>query len=198
MTQPNAGQQASDRVELAITPATAWKAAVTLVRLFLGAWMLNSGYSYWAQKFGLPPAFPQPLGTLPLSNQMLVTMIEVGLFDFVKTIEILGGLCLILGLFVPAATLVLLPVSAIVFFNAVFLNQRADRLFDVTYMGVSCLYMNLFVVLAYIRYYLPLLSLRSTPGSLRDLGRLPKILGNDGGDPRAWTTEARKENDSDQ
>lgn len=185
MTQPETSEKASDCVEITLTAGMACKTAVTLVRLFLGAWMLNSGYSYWAQKFGLPPAFPQPLGTLPLSNQMLVTMIEVGLFDFVKTIEILGGLCLIFGVFVPVATLVLLPVSAIVFFNAVFLNQRTDRVFDVTYMGVSCLYMNILVALAYIRYYLPMLSLRSAPGSLRDLGRLPEILGKDAGGPRS-------------
>ena len=178
MTQPNT------RVEIALTAGTAWKAFVTLVRLFLGAWMVNSGYSYWAQKYGLPPAFPQPLGTLPPSNQMLVTMIEVGLFDYVKTIEVLGGLCLVFGVFVPAATLILLPVSAIVFFNAAVLNQRTDRLLDVTYMGVSCLYMNVFLALTYIRYYLPMLSLRSTPGSLRDLGRLPEVLGKDAGDSR--------------
>lgn len=165
-----------DRVEIAPNAKTLWSVAITLMRLFLGAWMLNSGYSYWAQKFGLPPAFPQPFGTLPASNQMLVTMIEVGLFDFVKTVEIIGGLCLILNVFVPAATLMLLPVSAIVFFNAVFLNQRADQLFNVTYMGVSCLYLNLIVALAYIHYYLPMLSLRSSAGGLADLKRLPEAF----------------------
>ena len=149
-----------------MTPATLGKTAITLMRLFLGAWMVNSGYSYWAQVFGLPPAFPQPLGTLPLSNQMLVTMIEVGLFDFVKTIEIIGGLFLIFGVFVPLATLVLLPVSAIVFYNAIFLNLRTDRLLDVTYMGVSCLYMNVIIALAIFRYYLPMLAFRSSPGGL--------------------------------
>lgn len=184
MPEPKTSQPANGRVEITLSAATAWKALVTLVRLFLGAWMVNSGYSYWAQKFGLPPAFPQPLGTLPLSNQMLVTMIEVGLFDFVKTVEIVGGLCLIFGAFVPAATLLLLPVSAIVFFNAVVLNQRTDRLFDVTYMGVSCFYMNIFVALAYFRYYLSLLSFRTTPGSVRDLGRFPEIFDNHAGDSR--------------
>jgi uncharacterized membrane protein YphA (DoxX/SURF4 family) len=168
---------ANDRkVEIALTFDTLWKMTITLLRLFLGAWMLNSGYSYWAQKLGLPPAFPQPLGTLPLSNQMLVTMIEVGLFDFVKTVEIIGGLCLILGIFVPAATLLLLPVSAIVFYNAVFLNLRIDRLFSPTYMGVSCLYINVIVALAYIRHYLPMLTLRSSPGSLRDLAGVSDIF----------------------
>ncbi len=172
--------QDGDRIEISLTLDTLWQASVTLMRLFLGAWMVNSGYSYWAQKLGLPPAFPQPFGTLPLSNQMLVTMIEVGLFDFVKTVEIVGGLCLIFGIFVPAAILLLLPISAIVFYNAVFLNLRADRLLSPTYMGVSCLYMNIIVALAYIRYYLPMLSLRSTSGSLSDLATLPKIYDNQG------------------
>jgi len=153
-----------ERVQIALDVRTLLWGVITLMRLFLGAWMLNSGYSYWAQEFGLPPAFPQPFGTLPASNQLLVTMVEVGLFDFVKTVEIIGGLCLILGVFVPAATLLLLPVSAVVFYNAVFLNLRTDRLFDPTYMGVSCLYMNVIIALAYVRYYLPMLSLRSALG----------------------------------
>lgn len=174
---------AGDTVAISLTLDTLWKAVVTLLRLFLGAWMLNSGYSYWAQQFGLPPAFPQPLGTLPLSSQMLVTLIEVGLFDFVKTIEIIGGICLILGVFVPAATLLLLPVSAIVFYNAVFLNLRTDRLLSPTYMGVSCLYINVIVAIAYIRHYLPMLRLRSSPGGLRDLVRLPEIFGRPSDSP---------------
>lgn len=173
----------NDRVEIALNASTLWGGAITLLRLFLGAWMLNSGYSYWAQEFGWPPAFPQPFGTLPASNQMLVTMVEVGLFDFVKTVEVIGGLCLIFGVFVPAATLLLLPVSAVVFYNAVFLNLRTDRLFSPTYMGVSCLYINVIVALAYIRHYLPLLALHSAPGSLRDLAALPTIFSEPDNNP---------------
>lgn len=184
MTQSQAGSRDGDTVEIALNLHTLWQAAITVLRLFLGAWMVNSGYSYWAGHFGLPPAFPQPLGTLPLSNQMLVTMIEVGLFDFVKTVEIVGGLCLIFGIFVPAATLLLLPVSAIVFFNAIFLNLRTDQLFNPTYMGVSCLYINVIVALAHVRHYLPMLAFRSEPGSLRDLTRLPEVFGRQSGDDR--------------
>lgn len=136
---------------------------ITLMRLFLGAWMLNSGYSYWAQELGLPPAFPQPFGTLPASNQLLVTMVEVGLFDFVKTVEIIGGLCLIPRRVRAGCNLAAAAGSAVVFYNAIFLNLRTDRLFDPTYMGVSCLYMNVIIALAYVRYYLPMLSLRSAP-----------------------------------
>lgn len=184
MTQTATESRTDGKVTIELNAGTLWTAAITLLRLFLGAWMVNSGYSYWAQIYGLPPAFPQPLGTLPLSNQMLVTMIEVGLFDFVKTVEIIGGLCLIFGVFVPAATLLLLPVSAIVFYNAVFLNLRTDRLFSPTYMGVSCLYINVIVALAYIRHYLPMLSLRSSPGSLRELSRLPEIFARNTTNPK--------------
>ncbi|MCW3837005.1 hypothetical protein ACFQ1E_13405 [Sphingomonas canadensis] len=165
-----------DRIELALDADTLWKGAVTLMRLFLGAWMVVSGYSYWAPHFGLLPAFPQPLGTLPASNQMLVTLIDIGLFDFVKTIEIIGGLCLIFGIFVPAAVLLLLPVSAMVFYNAIFLNLRTDRLFNPTYMGVTCLYMNVIVALSYVRYYVPMLSFRSEPGSVKDIGQIAHLI----------------------
>ena len=112
--QMSRSDEPGDRVVIALNADTLWKTLVTLMRLFLGGWMVVSGYSHWAPQFGLPPGFPQPLGTLPLSNQMLVTMIEIGLFDFVKTVEMIGGLCLIFGIFVPAATLALLPVSALV------------------------------------------------------------------------------------
>ena len=67
-----------DTVIVALDGRTLWVTVVTLMRLFLGAWMIVSGYSYWAPHFGLPPGFPQPLGTLEPSNQMLVTMIEIG------------------------------------------------------------------------------------------------------------------------
>lgn len=183
MNRAQSADRQGNTVEIALNLTTLWQTAITLLRLFLGAWMVNSGYSYWAEQLGWPPAFPQPLGTLPLSNQMLVTMIEVGLFDFVKTVEIVGGLCLIFGIFVPAATLLLLPVSAIVFYNAIFLNLRTDRLFSPTYMGVSCLYINVIVALAYVRHYLPMLAFRSRPGSLRDLARLPEIFAQHPSDP---------------
>ena len=189
--QMSRSDEPGDRVVIALNADTLWKTVVTLMRLFLGGWMVVSGYSHWAPQFGLPPGFPQPLGTLPLSNQMLVTMIEIGLFDFVKTVEIIGGLCLIFGIFVPAATLALLPVSAIVYYNAIFLNLRTDRIINPTYMGVMCLYMNIIVAIGYIRYYLPMLTMRSSPGRLRDVARIPEILRGDGRDEASIDERAK-------
>jgi len=53
---------------------------------------------------------------------------------------------------------------------------RTERLFNFTYMGVMCLYMNIIIALAYIRYYAPMLSFRSSPTTLHELRRLPSLF----------------------
>lgn len=149
---------------------------ISFFRLYLGAWMVVSGASYWLHQLGFQPIFPQPFGTLPDSSKMLITFVEIGMFDLVKTLEIVGGLFLICNVFVPLGLVILFPISGMVFYNAVFLNQRYDGLLSVTYMGTACLYMNVILLLAYIRYYLPLLSFNTTTGRLADLKRLPEIF----------------------
>ena len=155
------------------------KITLTLMRLYLGAWMIMSGTSYWLTAFGLPAIFPQPVGNTPLSSQMLVTMIEVGLFDVVKICEIVGGLMLVFNRFVPLGLAICLPISAVVWYNAIILNGRTDRLFNPTYMGVMCLYLNILVMLGYIRYYLPMLSMHSSIGKLGDLALLKNVTRQD-------------------
>jgi len=39
-----------------------------------------------------------------------------------------------------------------------------------------CLYMNIIIALAYIRYYAPMLSFRSSPTTLHELRRLPSLF----------------------
>ncbi|WP_349606161.1 DoxX family protein [Cupriavidus sp. DF5525] len=148
---------------------------VTLMRLTLGAWMINSGLSHWLTNWGFPPIFPQPLGTLPASNAMLVTLLETGVFDIVKACELLAGLLLLLDLFVPFALAMTLPISFMVFFNAIVLNLRYGLIFS-TSMSVWCLYLNLILILAYLRYYLPMLTCRAPLGSLEDFKRLPTVF----------------------
>ncbi|NSX14703.1 DoxX family protein [Cupriavidus taiwanensis] len=146
-----------------------------LMRLTLGAWMINSGMSHWLTNWGYPPIFPQPLGSLPASNQMLVTLLETGVFDMVKACELIAGVLLLLDLFVPFALAMTLPISIMVFFNAIVLNLRYSLLFS-TSMSVWCLYLNVILMLAYLRYYLPMLTCRARLGSLQDFKRLPTIF----------------------
>ena len=149
--------------------ATLWRIVVHFFRLYLGAWMIMSGTSYWLTQAGLPPIFPQPVGNTPASSQMLVTMIEVGLFDIVKTLEILCGVLLMLNRMVPLGILLALPISGVVWYNAIILNHRVDRLFNPTYMGVMCFYMSIVLALAYIRFFAPLFTWKARAGSPSDV-----------------------------
>jgi len=158
-----------------IDAASVGRLTLTLMRLTLGAWMINSGLSHWLTNWGFPPIFPQPLGSLPASNQMLVTLIETGVFDVVKACELLAGVLLLLDLFVPFALAMTLPISFMVFYNAIVLNLRYSLIFS-TSMSVLCLYMNVILILAYLRYYLPMLSCRASLGSLEDFKQLPTVF----------------------
>ena len=158
------------------------KLVLTFFRIMLGAWMIVSGASHLLTLAGFAPIFPQPFGTLHPSNVMLVSLLEVGLFDLVKTVELLVGLCLVFNVFVPLALAVALPVSYMVFHNSIALNFRYERIFS-TYMAVWCLYMNVILLLAHIRYYLPMLRMRAPMGKLEDLKQLPTIFSDpDGAD----------------
>ncbi|MGI4721141.1 MAG: DoxX family protein [Janthinobacterium lividum] len=151
------------------------KLVLIFFRIMLGAWMIVSGASHLLSVFGYPPIFPQPLGNMHPSNVMLVSLLEVGLFDLVKTVELVVGLCLVFNVFVPLALAVALPVSYMVFHNSIALNFRYERIFS-TYMAVWCLYMNVILLLAHIRYYLPMLRMRAPMGKLEDFRMLPTIF----------------------
>lgn len=151
---------------------------ITFFRLLLGAWMIVSGWNHVGPLLGFPYVFPQPLGNLHLSNVMMVSLIEVGLFDLVKIVEVIAGLCLVFNRFVPLAVAVSLPVSYMVFHNSIVLNLRYERLFS-TYMSVWCLYMNVILCVAYFKYFVPLLTFKAPMGEVSDLKRVQEIFQND-------------------
>lgn len=151
---------------------------ITFFRVFLGAWMIVSGWNHVGPLLGFPYVFPQPLGNLHLSNVMMVSLIEVGLFDLVKILEVLAGICLLFNRFVPLAVAASLPVSYIVFHNSIVLNLRYERLFS-TYMSVWCLYMNIILCFAYLKNFLPLLKYKTDMGTLSDLKKVKSIFDND-------------------
>lgn len=148
---------------------------ITFFRLMLGAWMIVNGLNHLLPMWGLPNIYPQPLGTLHLSNVMLVTMIETGLFDYVKVAELLVGLCLVFNRFVPLALVIALPLGLVVFYNSIVLNLRFERLFSF-FMAVWCTYMNVVLLLAYVKYYIPMLQFKAPVGKVEDLRLLKNIF----------------------
>jgi uncharacterized membrane protein YphA (DoxX/SURF4 family) len=140
---------------------------LTLARILLGAWMIINGLNHFIH------IWPQPLGSYPKASQLLIALVESGLFDVVKITEVAGGALLILNRFVPLALVLLMPVSAVVYYNDVVLQHRLGRIF---YMGTACLYLNITLLLAYLRYYLPMLTFKSDFGTLQDLKKLRDVF----------------------
>lgn len=151
------------------------KLILIFFRVMLGAWMIINGANHLLYLFGLPTVYPQPVGNLHWSNVMLVSLIETHLFDLVKTLELVIGLCLVFNIFVPVAVAASLPISYMVFHNSIMLNYRYDRIFS-TYMSVWTLYMNVFLALAYIKYYIPMLKMHAPMGTMADLKMIPSIF----------------------
>src|SRR6202161_2640986 len=116
--------------------------SIVFIRLYLGAWMLLNGLNHFV------PIFPQPMGGPDRSSQLLVTLIETGLFTLVKSTEIAVGAMLLLDLFVPLALVLAMPVSVVVWYNHAILVGRP---FDFT-MGIGCLVWNLLLLVAYFPY----------------------------------------------
>ncbi len=152
---------------------TLTEAMFHLMRLYLGAWMVINGLNHWI------PIFPQPFGGSDQSQLFITTLVDTGLFGIAKAVEVIGGLLLIFNLFTPFSLVLLLPVSAMVYFNATVLQGRWLRIIGENglYMGTVCLYLNVILLFCYIRYYVPMLNIWSSLGSWRDLGLLGSIFG---------------------
>ncbi len=162
--------------------AWATRLVLTIMRLYLGAWMVINGLNHWL------PIFPQPYGGTEMSQLFITSLADTGLFGIAKAIEVIGGFLLIFNLFTPLALAILLPVSAMVYFNATYLTGRWFTVWtdNGIYMGTVCLYFNLILMIPYFRYYVPMLSMRSSVGSFSDLGLLSRIgddLGERQGEP---------------
>lgn len=144
-----------------------WEFAIIAARIVLGSWMIVNGLNHWID------IFPQPLGNNLAWAGYMVSLIESGLFGVVKFLEIIGGLMLIFNIFVPLGLMILMPLSAVIIYNGGYL---AGKWFEPFYMGTHCFYLNAFLMVAYVKYYFPMLGFNSDPGTPKDLAGLPAAL----------------------
>ena len=128
------------------------KYAVWFVRLLFAAWMIPAGLNHFI------PLFPQPMGSQPLSQELIHALIDSRLFDLVKAVELLAGLGILLGFYVPLALLVCLPVSFGVFYWDAPLEGWGSRAAQFGYATLLC---NVLLCLAYYRNYRAMFTLRA-------------------------------------
>ena len=132
------------------------KYAVWFLRLVFGAWMVPVGLNHFY------PLFPQPMGSQPLSHELIVALLDSHLFDIVKAVELIAGICVLTGFYTPLALVVCMPVSFCVFYWDTPLEGWGSL---ASVFGGTVLACNLFLCLAYIRSYRSMFALRSRPRS---------------------------------
>jgi uncharacterized membrane protein YphA (DoxX/SURF4 family)/uncharacterized membrane protein YhaH (DUF805 family) len=145
------------------------KYAVWFVRLVFAAWMIPAGLNHFL------PLFPQPMGSAPLSMELIVALLNSHLFDLVKAVELIAGVGVLFGFYTPLALLICMPISFGVFYWDAPLEGWGSI---ASIYGYSTLICNVLLLLAYSRYYRPMFTLRTSVGRARQLvlaGRL--VLG---------------------
>ncbi len=138
------------------------KYAVWFVRLVFGAWMVPAGLNHFYR------LFPQPMGSQPLSHELIVALLSSHLFTLVKAVELIAGVAVLTGIYTPLALVVCMPVSFCVFYWDTPLEGWGSR---ASLFGEAVLICNCLLCLAYIRSYRSMFVLRAksralgTPGT---------------------------------
>ena len=133
------------------------KYAVWFVRLVFAAWMIPAGLNHFV------PLFPQPIGSQPLSHELIVALIDSHLFDIVKAVELIDGVSVLIGFYTPLFLLICMPVSFCVFYWDTPLEGWGSR---ASIFGESVLFCNLFLCVVYYRSYRALFTMRAKPRAL--------------------------------
>ncbi len=128
--------------------------AVWFVRIIFAAWMIPAGLNHFY------PLFPQPMGNVPLSTEMITALIDTRLFTLVKATELVAGLMLLTGFYPRLALVLCAPLSFCVWWYDVPLDGWTS---GAAWYGWAVLSCNVLLLLAYFRGYAPMFALRSTP-----------------------------------
>jgi uncharacterized membrane protein YhaH (DUF805 family) len=143
------------------------KYAVWFVRLVFAAWMIPAGLNHFV------PLFPQPMGSQPLSMELIVALLDSHLFDLVKGVELLAGLGVLFGFYTPLALLICMPVSFGVFYWDAPLEGWGSI---AAIFGYATLLLNTLLCLAWYRSYRPMFALRAEVTGNRQLVMAGRIV----------------------
>ena len=133
------------------------KYAVWFVRLVFAAWMIPAGLNHFVT------LFPQPLGSQPLSQELFLALFDSHLFDLVKAVELVAGIGVLFGFYVPLSLVICMPVSFCVWYWDTPLEGWGS---GASIFGTAVLVCNVLLCLAYIGSYRSMFAVRSTPRTL--------------------------------
>jgi uncharacterized membrane protein YphA (DoxX/SURF4 family) len=127
------------------------KQLVLVGRLIFGAWMLLNGINFFFISL-----YPLPSGHEPLAVQLMNGLVHSHLLDVAVGIELVTGALILIGVFVPAALCVVMPISVCAAFWALLDHQPLGLL-----LGLAAIALNGLLMLAYLDYYQGVLQRRA-------------------------------------
>jgi putative oxidoreductase len=127
---------------------------VAVLRILFGVHFLFNGLNYIFHFIDIPrpPA--------EMANLLVDTMQASGLFWFAKGTEVIAGLMLITGQWVPLALLLAFPVSV----NILYVDVALTGVPFYAFLGFVSFVWNAGLMYAYLKFYRPFLVRQSTPG----------------------------------
>lgn len=130
-----------------------------VLRIYFGGHLLWSSIRYWSTDM-------QPVIHHPLGGPFVASLVAIGAFPFIKSLEGLVGLALLSNRFVPLALVLEVPTSMTIFYLNTFVTAR----FSGVTTGPAELGVNAALLLLYFGYYRPFLAFRTRaappPGGL--------------------------------
>jgi putative oxidoreductase len=143
------------------------KYAVWFVRLLFAAWMIPAGLNHFV------PLFPQPMGSQPLSMELIVALLDSHLFDLVKGVELIAGIGVLFGFYTPLALLICMPVSFGVFYWDAPLEGWGSI---AAFFGYATLLCNTLLCLAWYKSYRSMFTVRARPSGGSQLVMIGRIV----------------------
>lgn len=139
-----------------------WRGLVYAAQFFFGGWFLFHGLNHWFH------FFPQPPGASSVSSEVIRSLIKSGLFDWVKAVEVIAGVALLFNRFVPLAAIASFPISIVIGFLNVAVEQDANSWF--VFIGIMG--MNTLIAAGHLDRILPMLAPGNIAPSSVGLNRL--------------------------
>lgn len=129
------------------------RALYHFIRLFTALWFLYAGLNFFLEPDN------QRLGLVPASHDFTVALISSGIFTWVKAIEVVLGITLLMHRFMPLTIVTLVPINfVIVYYNWVLEPHRGTFI-----AGGLTLLFTAYQAWSWRAYFWPLLTLRGAP-----------------------------------
>jgi uncharacterized membrane protein YphA (DoxX/SURF4 family) len=128
------------------------KYLVLVLRLLFGAYMLLNGANHLFLHL-----YAEPVGHTPLAIQLMKALNDGWMLDVAMVIQLVTGAMILVGVFVPVALCVVMPISVCAAFWAVILDHQPTGMLAALVVVV----VNAGLCLAYIDYYKDMLQRRA-------------------------------------